>query len=219
LFVHSGPRQRRSSWKEARTARNRQPGVPLIVVFFLRRAKRGRLFPPKRASRDRTHAIGRFAAWETVPTRYFVKARLRPGKAGALRRAVDDGSLGAGSVAGGEYIRDMAHARRFDDGAVRWVEVCYCPTPLEEEIPYWEEYFELLAIKNAHNPARCRDKNGTEPWACSDCDCTDRLEGWLERQGESFEAVLASDAERPTVVGGATRSSREDCESSNRESD
>ena len=52
--------------------------------------------------------------------------------------------------------------------------------------PYWEDYFELIAVKDAHARSRCRDQKGTEPWACCDCDCTERLERWLESQGEPF---------------------------------
>ena len=120
--------------------------------------------------------------------RYLVRARLKRGRAEALDRAIRKGTLGAGSIAGGAYAKAMREARRFDDGSVRWVEVCYCPTPLEEERPYWEEYFELERIDNAHNPARCSDENGSEPWACSGCDCTERLEAWLQRQGEPFRS-------------------------------
>lgn len=118
--------------------------------------------------------------------RYFVTARLKQGRREALERAIDDGSLGAGSIAGDAYYQAMDEARRLDDGTVRWVEVCYCPTPLEEERPYWEEFFELERVADAHNRAKCRDENGTEPWACSDCDCTERLEAWLQRQGKPF---------------------------------
>ena len=118
--------------------------------------------------------------------RYFVTARLKESRRQALEDAIDDGTLGASSIAEGAYSKAMAEARRFDDGTVRWVEVCYCLTPLEEERPYWEEYFELERVADAHNRAKCRDKNGSEPWACSECDCTERLEKWLARQGESF---------------------------------
>ena len=122
--------------------------------------------------------------------RYLVRARLKEGRARALRTAIADRSLGRASVAGDEYLRNMADARQLHDGSVRWVEVCYCPTPLEEEILYWEEYFELERIKDAHNAEQCRDKNGTEPWACSDCDCTERLEERLSTLGTSFRASL-----------------------------
>ena len=118
--------------------------------------------------------------------RYLVTARVKPDRRGALKLAIDEGSLGAGSVAGGEYLRDMAHARELPDGRVRWVEVCFCSTPLAEERDYWEEYFTLTSVKDAHARSRCRDLNGTEPWACCDCDCTERLEQWLSRQGKSF---------------------------------
>lgn len=122
--------------------------------------------------------------------RYFVKARLKENQAKALKRAINNGTLGAGSIAGGEYLRDMDHARYLVDDTIRWVEVCYCPTPLEEEIPYWEEYFDLLQIKDAHNRQQCRDLNGEESWACSTCDCTEKLEAKLTGWGQSFQEVL-----------------------------
>ena len=119
--------------------------------------------------------------------RYLVTARVKPGCRAALRRAIASESLGAGSIAGDEYLRDMAHARELAEGRVKWVEVCFCSTPLQEERPYWEEYFDLVQIKDAHARSRCRDQNGSEPWACTDCDCTARLERWLAAQGTSFE--------------------------------
>ena len=33
----------------------------------------------------------------------------------------------------------------------------FSPTPLEEERPYWERYFELLKVQDAHARSRCRD--------------------------------------------------------------
>jgi len=119
--------------------------------------------------------------------RYLVTARVKDGKRKALRCAIEDGSLGRGSVAGGEYLHDMAHARKLPDGRVKWVETCFCATPLQEERPYWEAFFDFDSIKDAHARTTCRDENGTEPWACCDCDCTKRLESWLKRQGTRFE--------------------------------
>ena len=119
--------------------------------------------------------------------RYLVTARVKEGRRDALKDAIADGTLGAGSVAGDEYAYDMAHARELADGRVKWVETCFCPTPLAEELPYWEEFFDVLNIKDAHARSRCRDENGTEPWACCNCDCTDRLEAWLGNQGKAFK--------------------------------
>ncbi len=130
--------------------------------------------------------------------RYLVRARVKPGREKALVRAIDAGTLGRGSVAGGEYLRNMNDARQLDDGTVRWVEVCYCPSPLLEERPYWEEYFDLIKVQDAHARAKCRDQNGTEPWACGDCDCTARLETALERSGDPFLNQLRRAAERPS---------------------
>ena len=118
--------------------------------------------------------------------RYLVKARLKPGRESTLARAIDEGTLGRGSVAGDEYLSDMENARLDSDGTVRWVEVCFCPTPLAEERPYWEEYFELLSAKDAHARKNCRDLNGQEPWACCKCDCTKRLEEQLAQRGDAF---------------------------------
>jgi hypothetical protein len=88
------------------------------------------------------------------------------------------------------YLRNMQEARLYPDQTARWVEVCYCPTPLLEERPYWEEYFELTRVQDAHDRSRCRDHTGSEPWACGNCDCTERLERKLETSGRPFLANL-----------------------------
>ncbi|HEY5041560.1 MAG TPA: hypothetical protein VIK53_06100 [Verrucomicrobiae bacterium] len=122
--------------------------------------------------------------------RYLVKARVKPGCEQSLLRAIADGTLGQGSIAGDEYIYDLQRARVGDDGTAHWVETCFCDTPLAEERPYWEKYFELLSVKDAHNRKNCRHENGTEPWACSNCDCTKRLEERLQQQGNAFLKTL-----------------------------
>src|SRR3954469_9946477 len=122
--------------------------------------------------------------------RYLVTARVKPGREAALLRAIEDGTLGQGSVAFGEYLRNMRDARLRDDGTVRWVEVCFCDVPLDEERPYWEEYFELVRVQDAHRRGRCRGLDGGEGGACSDCDCTERLERHLSGVGRPFLEVL-----------------------------
>jgi hypothetical protein len=118
--------------------------------------------------------------------RYLDTARVKPGRQAALAEAIDAETLGRGSVAGDEYLRNMSEARQLEDGRVQWVEVCYCPTPLQEEREYWEEYFVLEKVQDAHARSRCKDLNGTEPWSCGDCDCTARLEAHLARKGAPF---------------------------------
>src|SRR5579871_6671462 len=112
--------------------------------------------------------------------RYLVRARLKPGQEAQLLRAIERETLGQGSVAEGEYLRNMKEARLYADQTARWVEVCYCPSPLQEERPYWEEYFDLTRVQDAHDRRKCRDENGSEFWACGDCDCTVRLEKKLK---------------------------------------
>jgi hypothetical protein len=118
--------------------------------------------------------------------RYLVTARVKPGQETALIDAIDAETLGEGSIAGDEYLRNMANARTDESGRVKWVEVCYCPTPLAEEREYWEEFFTLEKVQDAHARSRCRDASGQEYWACGDCDCSTRLEARLEGRGESF---------------------------------
>lgn len=126
----------------------------------------------------------------TLTMRYLVKARVHPGKEQSLLQAIDQGTLGKGSIAGGEYEHDIRQARIDTTGVATWVETCFCDPPLAEERPYWEKYFELLTAKDAHVRRNCRHENGSELWACCDCDCTERLEAKLQHQGESFLAKL-----------------------------
>ena len=122
--------------------------------------------------------------------RYLVTARVKPGREADLLEAIENGTLGAGSVAGDEYLRNMQDARLDDDGTARWVEVCYCAEPLAEERAYWEDYFQLVRVQDAHGRHRCRDLDGSEPWACGECDCTDRLEARLRTRGRAFRPAL-----------------------------
>jgi|SRR3954464_6203409 hypothetical protein len=122
--------------------------------------------------------------------RYLVTARVKRGREAALAAAIEMRTLGAGSVAGGEYLHNMETARLLRDGSVKWVEVCYCSTPLEEERPYWEEYFDLVKVQDAHARSKCKDLNGEETWACDSCDCTDKLDARLTTWGPLFKTTL-----------------------------
>src|SRR5256885_2378852 len=124
--------------------------------------------------------------------RYSVKARVKPGKSNALLASVDAGTLGQGSIAGDEYIYNMSEARLGSEGVATWVETCFCDPPLAEERPYWEEYFDFVGVKDAHSRRNCRHENGTEAWACCDCDCTRKLEEKLATQAQSFLEQLHS---------------------------
>jgi hypothetical protein len=128
--------------------------------------------------------------------RYLVRARVKLGCEGDLLRAIQNETLGEGSVAEGEYLRNMADARVCADETVRWVEVCYCPTPLQEERPYWEKYFDLRKVQDAHDRRKCRDENGSESWACGDCDCTQRLEQKLKASGTPLLDSLCCEKRR-----------------------
>jgi hypothetical protein len=130
--------------------------------------------------------------------RYLVRARVKPDRESDLLESIERQTLGQGSVAEGEYLRNMQNARVSADGTARWVEVCYCPTPLQEERPYWEEFFDLSKVQDAHDRRKCRDENGSEPWACGDCTCTARLEEKLKAAGNSFLDSLRNAPARST---------------------
>ena len=139
--------------------------------------------------------------------RYLVRARVKPGREADLLHAIEKKTLGQGSVAEGEYLRNMDEARLCADRTVRWVEVCYCPTPLQEERPYWEEYLDLTKVQDAHDRQKCRDENGSEPWACSDCDCTARLEERLKASGTPFLDLLRARVQPSSNVSSPSESS------------
>ena len=126
--------------------------------------------------------------------RYLVQAKVKPGSEQNLLQAIADGTLGRGSVAGDEYLHNMREARISADGTVTWVEVCFCNDPLHEERPYWEKFFEIIKIEDAHPRVNCRDSSGKEPWACSECVCTRRLEEDLAKEGSSFLNYLKANA-------------------------
>lgn len=59
--------------------------------------------------------------------RYLVRACVKPGRERALLEAIDRRMLGRGSVAEGEYLRNMAHARLYLDQTAHWVENLLLP--------------------------------------------------------------------------------------------
>jgi hypothetical protein len=94
--------------------------------------------------------------------RYLVKARVRSECADALAKAIADGYTWP-RIDRGRRIQDNMETARVDaEGEAHWVETCFCDRPLAEECPYWEEYFDLLSVKDAHSRRNCRHENGTE---------------------------------------------------------
>ena len=59
--------------------------------------------------------------------RYLVRARVKPGREADLLQAIEEETLGQGSVAEGEYLRNMQEARLCADQTARWVEVWEMP--------------------------------------------------------------------------------------------
>jgi hypothetical protein len=118
--------------------------------------------------------------------RYLVKARLKSGKERALAQAIDEGTLGQGSIAGDEYLDDMEHARLQKDGTAVWVEVLL----FKRNDPIGKNSSNSLRLKDAHSRRNCRHENGTELWACSNCSCTELLQKRLQTRGEPFVASL-----------------------------
>ena len=52
--------------------------------------------------------------------RYLVRARVKPGREADLLDAIEQQNLGRGSVAEGEYLRNMGDARICADQTARW---------------------------------------------------------------------------------------------------
>jgi hypothetical protein len=118
--------------------------------------------------------------------KYLVKAKVKELARPELLQEIKEGTLGTGSVAFGEYVKNMEQARVLDDGTVCWIEICFCPTPLKEEKQYWEKYFENITIVNAQNPKYCQDASGEQKRACFECSCTEELEEKMLSWGKPF---------------------------------
>ncbi len=118
--------------------------------------------------------------------KYLVKAKVKESVRSELLQEIEDETLGFGSVAFGEYMKNMRQARLLDDGTVCWIEICFCSIPLDEEKPYWEKYFENIIIEDAQNPKNCQDANGKQKRACFECSCTKKLEETMLSWGKSF---------------------------------
>src|SRR5206468_11816340 len=112
-----------------------QPGSPLVLRKRL--CAHASCVPLRKASASQRtkiwHARDNGVAPSETPMRYLVTARVKPGKEADLLRAIESGTLGNGSVAGDEYLRNMQDARLLDDGKAKWVEICFCDVPLAEE--------------------------------------------------------------------------------------
>jgi hypothetical protein len=63
---------------------------------------------------------------------------------------------------------------------------------MRTHLVYQGPLVDLLSAKDAHARNNCRDLNGTEPWACCNCDCTSKLKERLAQKGEAFLGRLRS---------------------------
>jgi hypothetical protein len=64
---------------------------------------------------------------------YAVSAKLIPDLAREFHTRLTNGGIAAQRPDGAEIVSAMQRARVAPDGAVRWTETCYCPTPLQHE--------------------------------------------------------------------------------------
>jgi hypothetical protein len=64
--------------------------------------------------------------------RYLIRARVKPGCEQGLLKAIEDGTLGQGSVAEGEYLRNMLQARLCEDETTRWVKFAIARLPCKK---------------------------------------------------------------------------------------
>jgi len=100
---------------------------------------------------------------------------------GALLQAIEHRTLGKSSVARGQYLRNMQEARLYLHGRARWVEVCYCPTPLQFSTVQFSYKKSGHTGNNTSSWSKFRMRmtagvSRSEPWSCENCDCTECLE-------------------------------------------
>jgi hypothetical protein len=84
---------------------------------------------------------------------YAVSAKLIPDRAPEFHTRLTDGSIAAQRPDGAEIVAAMQRARVAPDGAVRWTETCYCPTPLQHErATVLDRYFVGIEVKVIDKP-------------------------------------------------------------------
>jgi hypothetical protein len=84
---------------------------------------------------------------------YAVSAKLIPDRAREFHTRLIDGSIAAQRPDGAEIVAAMQRARVAPDGAVRWTETCYCPTPLRHErATVLDRYFAGIETKAIDKP-------------------------------------------------------------------
>ena len=108
--------------------------------------------------------------------KYLVRARMKGGAAGQVRRVIDQGTVpGAPSYVADHLADCFAEAQRQEDGSVLWIETCYCERyfgeALAEEKRYIERYFELGKVKKVVAAKKCGDMTGADPFKCDGCGC------------------------------------------------
>ncbi|MCH8979903.1 MAG: hypothetical protein IH945_11775 [Armatimonadetes bacterium] len=81
---------------------------------------------------------------------YTVRARLIPGTAAEFLRKLTDGTVAKQEPYGREVVASMKRAVIDEEGVVRWSEVCYCPTPLEQErANVYDQHFTAIETQEA----------------------------------------------------------------------
>ena len=83
---------------------------------------------------------------------YTVRARLIPETAAEFLRKLTDGSVAQQEPYGREVVASMKRAVVDAEGVVRWSEVCYCPTPLEQErANVYDQHFTAIETQEAED--------------------------------------------------------------------
>ncbi len=81
---------------------------------------------------------------------YSVRAKLVAERGAEFYRRLTDGTIEGQRPDGAEIVAAMKRARIAGDGAVRWTETCYCPTPLKHErATVLDHYFSDLETEPA----------------------------------------------------------------------
>jgi hypothetical protein len=122
--------------------------------------------------------------------RYLVRARVKSGREADLLAAIDRGTLGAGSVAGGEYLRNMRDARLCDDGTARWVEVCFLRRAAGRGAAVLGGVLRAHPRAGRTQPPALPRRDGRRAVGVLRMRCTEKLETQMRTWGRPFLEVL-----------------------------
>ena len=101
--------------------------------------------------------------------RYHISGKIRAEKKQVLAKNLCNGTVAENTIFHGGMMAGLRSATVDEKERIHFIEVCYCLEsgldPMQMEIPYLENYFDEITVKDARKRKKCTME-------CEGCDCT-----------------------------------------------